>query len=281
MSNKIVYGYFGHHKCASTWVEDVCRLVCRELGLKMEVFYSARMFNHDLKAYIEKNNIDFIVYANANYEFVKDVENLVGFHVVRDPRDIVVSAYFSHLKTHPTDAWPELVKYRDALQNASKEEGLMMELEKRKTQFKEMMSWPENPEGQKIMEVKMEDLTAFTYQNYLEIFSFLGLVDDESFNTVKRTRQLINKIIYHIPPMRVIFGSLFSLEKIPVERLMGIIWENDFKKKTKGRKLGQEDTGSHYRKGVAGDWQNHLNDEHLKYLNEHYGDLMKRYKYDS
>ncbi len=139
--DKPLYGYFGHHKCASTWFEDICQQVCADLGLKYEIVYEAKDCNYDLRKYVTDKNIDFIAFANADYKLVKELKNLKGFHAVRDPRDIVVSAYFSHRNTHETSGWPELIEYREKLRNCSQQEGLFHELQFRKQQFNEMRSW--------------------------------------------------------------------------------------------------------------------------------------------
>jgi hypothetical protein len=47
-----------------------------------------------------------------------------------------------------------------------------------------------------------------------------------------------------------------------------------------GRKIGEEDEKSHYRKGIAGDWRNHLTDDHVKLFRKCHGDLVERLGYD-
>ncbi len=279
MRTKPIYGYFGHHKCASTWLEAICYLACHDLGLKLEVFYDESMFDGDLGRYVEEHDIDFIVYANADYRHVAPLEGLRGFHVVRDPRDIVVSAYFSHLKTHPTHAWPELVEYRKRLQSCSKKEGLHMEIEFRRQQFAEMMSWPPPDETPDIAEWRMEDIVLDPYKSLLAIFSDLGLLDKDDFSSVKRTRFFLTKIFKRIERhLRIPMPDM--IDRLPAERLLGIVWENDFKKISGGRRLGEENPNSHYRKGIPGDWANHLDADHLGEIMERYGDLLKRYGYE-
>lgn len=51
-----------------------------------------------------------------------------GVHMVRNPLAVVVSAYFSHLKTHKiqpiSQAWVKLARQRDLLQGLPKSDGL-------------------------------------------------------------------------------------------------------------------------------------------------------------
>jgi len=71
------------------------------------------------------------------------------------------------------------------------------------------------------------------------------------------------------------------INKIPAEMLLGIVYENDFSKKASGRKPGEEDVKSHYRKGVAGDWENHFNEEHKRFFKDNFNDLLIKLGYES
>ena len=55
----------------------------------------------------------------------------------------------------------------------------------------------------------------------------------------------------------------------------GQIYGLRFEANTKGRRAGVEDTASHYRKGVAGDWENHFDDEVTATFREVTGDLLE------
>ena len=70
-------------------------------------------------------------------------------------------------------------------------------------------------------------------------------------------------------------------QKLPAERMLGIVWERDFKRLSGGRKVGQQDVKSHYRKGVPGDWKNHFKPEHVAHFKRHYNDLLLKYGYET
>lgn len=277
--NKSLLCFFGHHKGGTQWIQGILRELCSELNLKYNFAYEARMFDYDLKSFIEKEKTDVFAYTNANYEYVKDLNNFRGFHVIRDPRDIVVSGYFSHLYSHPTDKSSRIREEREKLQNLPKDEGLLLEMEFNYDVFKAMYEW--NYSLENVMEIKMEDLISNPYRNFVDIFRFLGLVS-ESRPTFKerwshllaisalRTQQVIIKEpILHLP-----------LATVPYERILGIIYENDFKKKSGGRKQGEENAKSHYRKGVAGDWQNHFNEKHVEVFKEKYNPILIKLGYE-
>ena len=61
----------------------------------------------------------------------------------------------------------------------------------------------------------------------------------------------------------------------------GVVYDNRFQKFAKGRSKGKEDTKSHYRKGVGGDWVNHLTEEHVAAFKERWGDLVLKLGYET
>ena len=70
---------------------------------------------------------------------------------------------------------------------------------------------------------------------------------------------------------RVLIGRC-GLPTTP-ERLRAVVAGNRFEARA-GRRPGQEDRGSHERKGVAGDWRNHFTDRVARVFKRHYGDLL-------
>lgn len=242
-SNKYLLAYFGHHKCATQYVNSIIRQVCRNIGLKFISVHNPQMFNNNLRKYVDESDIDFIAYINANYCYAGLLNNYKGFHVVRDPMDIVVSAYFSHLYSHPTSEWPQLEEFRKNLKQLSKDDGLILEMSFRKNQFEQMYNW--NYTLPIVLEIKMEVLTANPNNIFLEIFQFIGFKDES-----------INKV------------------------LSQAIQDNQFSKLAGGRKPGEEDVKNHYRKGLAGDWINHFSKRHIDFFKEHYNDLLIKLGYE-
>ncbi len=274
-----IYGYFGHHKCASMWFVSIFGEVCLELGLRYRIVDADEDFNGDLAQFIADNRVDFISYANADYRHVAGLENLVGIHAVRDPRDIVVSAYFSHLKTHPTHAWPELVAHRAKLQQSDQEAGLFHEIAFRKQQFEQMRSW-QDFRGDNIMLVSMEAVTSRDYQSMLSIMDFLGLLCQERYGFRKRIEYLFSKLLRNIE-FRLAVPLPRILHRLPAERVLGIVWQNEFVRLAGGRKRGEENKDSHYRKGLPGDWKNYLTRDHVGLIQRMYNDVILQYGYET
>ncbi len=275
---------FGHHKCASMWVHSICGQVCLELGLKAGSAFREKKFGGDLERYVSERKLDFLLYGNADYRQVQRLpaDKIRAFHYVRDPRDIVVSAYFSHRNSHSTESWTELVEYREKLRSCSKEEGLFLELDFRSQQFEEMQSWENNSDNGSIRSYKIEDIMSNPYRAFLEIFDFLGLLDQGYYSPSNRIRFLLAKASSRFEH---VMSSAIHLPRgirgIPPERLLGIVYEQDFSKLSGGRQKGQADPTSHYRSGVHGDWINHFSVEHLELFKERYGSLVLQYGYES
>ncbi len=64
------------------------------------------------------------------------------------------------------------------------------------------------------------------------------------------------------------------------ERFRQVVRENRFQARS-GRKPGEEDLGSHERKGVAGDWRNHFTDRIAKAMHERFASLLVATGYET
>lgn len=275
----MLLAYFGHHKCATTWLNGIIREVCFTVGMKTATFHNEDMFDRDLARYVRMNGIEFLSYTNADMTYIRGLPNLRGFHVVRDPRDIVVSAYFSHLNSHPTTKWPELVEYRRKLQQATKDEGLLIEMEFRRKEFEHLYNWDYSQDN--VLELKMEQLVDKPYEQILKVFGFLGVLDESKLSVWEQSKLLLTDIINRMNRRaRGWFPVRIHSRSVPAEMLLTTIYHHRFSAKTKGRSLGHEDVTSHYRKGVAGDWINHFKPEHKDFFKRHYSDLLLKLAYE-
>ena len=62
------YAYYGHHKCATTWIRWLVDRICDYTGIKAETLNSEKQFQGDLRTYLRVNKIDFLNYTNASFE---------------------------------------------------------------------------------------------------------------------------------------------------------------------------------------------------------------------
>jgi hypothetical protein len=244
--------YFGHHKAASDWAHKIVRDACEAMGLKYVYVHHPRQFDSDLKAFVEREGIDFLTYANADREMVQDcLAGLRGFHMVRDPRDIAVSGYFSHLYSHTSSDFPRLHDHRERLRKASREEGLLLELEFERPNFERMYTWDYSLPN--VLELKMERVTQEAGDSFCRIFSSLSILDE---------------------------GQGGPGPKIGREKLLAVVEKYNFTNQSGGRKPGEEDPRNHYRKGVPGDWKNHFTERCKDFFKKNYNDLLLKLGYE-
>jgi hypothetical protein len=249
--------YFGHHKAASRWIRFIVGEACEQLGLRWIYVHNPRQFDADLKRFVEEKQVDFLIHANSKLEHLTSLSDQVrGFHVIRDPRDVAVSAYFSHLHSHTTDDFPRLVEHREKLRKATKEEGLLLEFEFLGEQHQALSTWDYHMPN--VLELRMEEVIQAPHESFERIFAFLGLLDGRPDS----------------------WPDGVSLPKLTASQVAEIVERNDFAHKSGGRQPGEEDVQSHYRKGVPGDWRNHFTDKHKDYVKKNLNGLLVKLGYE-
>ncbi len=140
--------------------------------------------------------------------------------VVRDPRDAIVSRYysmaFSHSRNHATE------ERRAHLLGTSHENQLLFAICEAAGSCITMQSWTSTDYGEEetLFFTSYERLTANTEAELSAIYAFLGW-------------------------------------DVPAKDLSEIVAELSFETRS-GRDRGQENQFSHYRKGVPGDWRSHF-----------------------
>ncbi|MBD3166679.1 hypothetical protein GF324_08775, partial [bacterium] len=212
----IRYAYFGHHKCGTNWIHNIAAAVCEELDVTSKRVPFANNPDELIKL---SGGASFVSFVNAQAPAIEGLEGFRGFHVVRDPRDILVSAYFSHRYSHSLKTYAGLAEHREKLNRLTVEDGLLLEMDFSERHFRLMEGWDYDRED--ILELKMEDLSKNPYRRFVEVFEFLGLDPG-------------------------------------LEKILTAIYHNDFEVLSGGRKKGEADAKHHYRKGEAGDWVNHF-----------------------
>lgn len=225
---------FTHHKCATNW-----------LRVYFERFAE---LNHLRFAHTYRRNElpdgDVVLLTNANYAVVKS-RGLNGLHVIRNPLSVVVSAYFSHLRTHPEDGWPELAIQRQVLRTQSKEAGVFLT-----TAFLERPDFNAEAAG------PLHDLRTWDYCDSSFVTLRMEDLVQEPSKSFRRVFQQANVSGAWIFPQDTDFG---------------------FEQFTAGRQPGHTDESSHYRSGSPDDWQDHLPAPVIHYLTAHMALLFRQF----
>ena len=173
----------------------------------------------------------------------------------------------------------------------SKDDGLLFEIEScRREQFMAMYEW--DYASPNVLEVRMEDLVQSQYEGFLEIFRFLGMLDEKhgaGQPLAARFLGAMNRVVgrlgdavsLRLRHKRVERPLGKTLQGVSPEVLRAIVRRDEFTQKTGGRTAGDEDVRSHYRKGIAGDWRNHYKEVHIDAFKANYSDLLVKLGYES
>jgi hypothetical protein len=152
------------------------------------------------------------------FDQVEGVGSSKRFVVIRDLRDTLVSGYFSIRYSHPTDM-SHVAELRAELETRSVEDGLI-----------------------------------FLFDGFLDLCAAVQGTWMESGDPMLRYEDLL------VEDVGLLELVLLEHCGLPVtrEEFRRSVEEHRFEKLSGGRRLGQEDRSSHFRKGVPGDWRNHF-----------------------
>lgn len=243
------YGNIYHcctQKTASQWFRRVfCDpVVYRYTGLKPFRYRQLGLRDAHFDEPLPVRTIAIHLYVDyATYAAIPKPEGFKTFFILRDPRDIVVSWYFSAKYSHkPVYPIPELRRNLDQLDML---EGLkyLIDAWNGFGLFEAQRSWASN--GGDEDNVKIFRFEDFSADNYLFLKALLDYLEIE------------------IPQQE--FEELYDRHK--------------FSQIARGRQQGVEDTQSHFRKGVSGDWKNYFDDSVTAYFREVTGDLLQTLGY--
>jgi len=160
-----------HHKVGTLWLTRVLRAVAAEYGLR---FFAGEQ--HQLTA-----DVDVFLQDHSRVD-ASALRPHRGSHMIRDPRDVVVSAYFYHLRTD--EAWCHRPRaeydgrsYQAWLRALDREAGIMAEIERSAgTVIRDMLAWRESVEG--FHEMRYEDLLRDEATGFLRLFDHYGFSAD-------------------------------------------------------------------------------------------------------
>jgi hypothetical protein len=193
MRTDLRYVYVGHHKCASGYICNVLETVAETAGISV----SPRMSKREPEEYATIARDHQLLLLDNWFGGRIDLAAFPhrGFHVVRDPRDIAISQYYSHRDSHPPGPW--LTEERTALRRLPEREGIAAVMNGRllTAVLEEMAAWDYGRPD--MLETSFERLTTSPRAEWERIFAFLGLdrLDDAltavlAGNRFERLREL-------------------------------------------------------------------------------------------
>ncbi|MBR9704036.1 sulfotransferase domain-containing protein [Candidatus Pacearchaeota archaeon] len=236
INNDLLIIHLTHHKCGTVWFGNIFQKISKKFNIK---YQSCKQDELDKDTNIWMQN-------HGDIDFSKINKHYVGSHMIRDPRDVLISGYFYHKWC--SEEWCNRKRddfnnksFKDILNELSKDKGLLFEMEHiTRSYINILKKW--NFNNPNILEIKYEDY--ITNEN-----NFIDLFEKYKFNN-----QTINEA--------------FKIVKLC-----------HFKNKTK-RNLGDEKEKVHTRKGSPGDWKNHFKEVHKIKFKELYPDILIKLGYE-
>jgi hypothetical protein len=224
-------------KTASQWIKAIFSdpVVYRHSGL---LPYDPRPYKwRHPQPFPPGRVISSLFLSHKKFTAIPKPDRYRTFFVLRDPRDVVVSSYFSTRSSHtPMGDIPQV---RKVLQEKPMKEGLLYVIDQlsAKGTFKALRSWATAPAGDAVRLVRYEDLTG---QGQAE-----------------EVDQLLRHCGIALPPAELAdLLSRYSFSRMRSEREIA-------------------GTVSHYRKGKSGDWRNHFDDDIYDAFDAATGDLVE------
>jgi len=202
---KILF-HSGYHKCMTNYFRQVLKHVAIESGLAFNNFTANAASLYHEAANVSQKTMFFI--PNAFVIEYNKLPPYLGSHLIRDPRDILVSAYRYHLWTKET--WANLPisrglltwlnvsdlglqkiaqgkSYVELLNIVDKDTGYMLELNRMSRSIRVMTEW--NYQTPFILELRYEDVFGneeFWFTKLLKHFGFSGESIQSALNVVKK-----------------------------------------------------------------------------------------------
>lgn len=170
------------------------------------------------------------------YNFNIQRKPIKKFMVIRDLRDTLISLYYSLKVSHPLIN-DHVSSTRRTLADMDLEDGLLYVLENRFKNIANIQnSWIGPCANGESLLFRYEDMIADEWGEFTKL-------------------------------------AVYCEIDVPAKKLARIIDSNSFVRRS-GRKPGQEDVSSHYRKGISGDWKNVFTDRLKAEFKQRYGRVL-------
>lgn len=227
-------------KTASQWFKGVFRdrdFYSRS-GLVVSPYQYLGLNYARISSFPKQTVVSHLYFNYQDYLKIPKPPSYKTFFVLRDPRDIIVSWYFSARYSHVLV--PPIHTMRHNLARLDFQDGLryLIDTQAEFGLFDCQRSWVE------------------AQKNYSEIgiFRYEDLARDE----VSFVRDLFD----------------FLELDLPETELQALVNRHTISKRSQDRSSLNGDLNNHYRKGVSGDWQHHFSDRIADYFNQITGDLL-------
>lgn len=202
------YVFLTHHKCGYMWstrVMNALQWAWRPSDTIPLFSTNSAFVSNEQTAEALKNS--YIIDANVTMKMMDLLSwhNYRGVHVTRDPKDLIVSAYFSHLHSHSTSDWEELVGHREKLKEMSEEDGLIATIDFLDFVWDSYRTWEP---VKAVMEVAFEEMIEQPVEVWSKIVDWYGwelndqevssIVNSFSFKTITGRERGTEVVDHHM-----------------------------------------------------------------------------------
>ncbi|MEU4422855.1 sulfotransferase domain-containing protein [Actinoplanes sp. NPDC024001] len=223
-------------KTASQWIKELFSdpITYRHSGL---LTYDPRFYNWSHPRVTPPNRIALsLFFSRKRFDKIPKPDKYRAFFVMRDPRDMLVSSYFSTRNSHAPMG--DVLEVRKVLHELPRKEGLLYLIDNltAKGTFKAVRSWAVAPPSEEVRLFRYEDLVGENQANEVD--------------------QLMRHCGIAIPPAEMAtLLSRYSFSNMNDRKGTGAV--------------------SHYRKGQPGDWRNHFDDDITEAFTKATGNLVE------
>ena len=240
-----------YHKCLTVYYSRIMSFLYNKIIWNDSRFMH---FNSKIDDFYDNYGLYRVSSINNHCINMNMINDFIMTRFIRDPRDLVVSGYFYHLRgaepwcriSSPKledfkvvngcipDKMPSGTSYSSYLSGLAKEDGLIAEIDFRANHFASMIGWPDTDSRIKIF--RYEDMIGSEVDVFSEIFSFYGV----SW----------------------------------VEKKIGTLLANFFSAKNQAGKT------VHIRNSKSKQWREHFTPKVSSYFESKYANVLEKYEYE-
>jgi len=226
-------------KSGSQWLKQVFNDKVIVKYTKLALYPQHRYEWTEFKSkFPRKTFVPGLYISYQSYEEIIKPERYKTIYVIRDPRELIVSWYYSMKFSH--GLMGKVYKHRKNLNNMNEDEGIMYCINHFQLKLSFMKDWVLNCNDENVVFVRFEDLTKKPKEEFSNLFQNLGIKIEE---------EVLHKVLDN-----------YSKDKM--------------RKRQSATKVSKQTKHSHYRDKPTG-WKEMFNDEHIKQFKSINGNVVE------